>query len=125
MGFVVLPVTLLLWWFRFRHLNTPMLVSVTVLVSLFTAPFGWGYDAVVLLIPLLQILAWLTERQFGRVDDLITTCLLLLINGLAMAQRFYLTNEVELFWIPLAVIFTFWYTHWGRGKSLVEVAVTP
>lgn len=120
MGIVLLPLAIALWWRGRQELSTLTLVNVTLLTSVVTAPFGWGYDAVVLLIPLLQILIWLIEGQFGRIESVGIMAALLLINAISYYQRSITVNELYYFWLPLAVAIVYLYT-WHRRVSAGEV----
>lgn len=120
MGIVILPVALFYVWRRGHHINISLLVYFTLLISLITAPFGWGYDAIILLIPLLQMVVWVVEGQLFWADSFIVVAFLFLLNGLAMYQRFHLSNEVELFWLPLVAALFFVYAYWRRAKSVAS-----
>ncbi|HEX6384422.1 MAG TPA: hypothetical protein VF177_07110, partial [Anaerolineae bacterium] len=103
MGIGLLPLVIFLWWRDGEHMSTRALVNVTLLVSVITAPFGWGYDAVVLLIPLLQIIVWLAEGRFSRLEAGGLVAALLLINTISLYQRAITVNELYYFWLPLAI----------------------
>jgi hypothetical protein len=75
----------------------------TLLVSVDTAPFGWGYDAIVLLIPILQIVVWTVVEQAATAAAWVVFAALVLIAGLAFYHRMVMQSEYEAFWIPLAV----------------------
>ncbi len=50
-GLIVLPLAVLSWWRAGAQWDIRTLVDVTLLTSIITAPFGWSYDFVLLLVP--------------------------------------------------------------------------
>jgi hypothetical protein len=102
-GVIVLPAAIWLWWRNRDSVSQPVLVHLTSLVSVATAPFGWGYDAIVLLIPILQIVVWTLEEQAATAVAWLLFAALVLIAGLAFYHRMVMQSEYEAFWIPLAV----------------------
>lgn len=122
MGVVLLPLAVGLWWRGRQALSARTLLDVTLLASVITAPFGWGYDAVVLLIPLLQIVVWLVEGRFGRGESLGLVAALLLINAVSFYQRSITVNELYYFWLPLAIAAVYLYAHQRAQERVSEFA---
>lgn len=101
-GVVILP--LALWYaHRVKTFTVPNLVDVTLLVSVATAPFGWSYDFVVLLVPLVTILILLSEGTLRRDQVIVIGGLMLFADVLIFYQRVVSPAEFYFFWIPLAV----------------------
>ncbi len=109
MGIVVLPAGIGIWWRIREQVAMPVLVAVSLLVSVITAPFGWNYDVVVLLVPTIQVAVWLVERRFNWLNTAVLTLLLITINYLNFRQRTQTISEVYLFWVPLALAAVYWF----------------
>lgn len=103
MGVVVLPLVVAWWWRRRQQVEIETLVGISLVISVVTAPFGWGYDVVVLLVPIIQMIVWVLEGRFPRLQAGALVALLLLVDGLSFYQRAVKTNEVYYFWLPLAI----------------------
>lgn len=103
MGLLILPVSILWWWSVRDTIQTPELVQITILISLITAPFGWGYDAIILLIPIIQIVVWIFEKRYHPVITAILMCALFITNALIFYQRVNMDSEVEIFWVPIII----------------------
>lgn len=123
MGLIVLPVTIV-WWWRYRNqLSVVTLVQITLLISVVTAPFGWGYDVIVLLIPILQIIIWLFEQRYTWPVTALFVAALLLIDILAFYQRTIMQSEVEVFWIPLAITAVYLTSYYLKNDKDVLPAI--
>lgn len=103
MGVVILPLFILWWWRRGNKLRLPGLVQITLLASVVTAPFGWGYDVIVLLIPLLQVIIWNVAGHFSRYISWLFIVTLIVTNALIFYQRRNMENELQAFWVPIAI----------------------
>jgi hypothetical protein len=107
MGIVILPLVIWLWWRYKEQLPLNIWVQATLLLSVVTAPFGWAYDVIVLLLPLLQIIIWLAEERYNRLEALTLVILLVGINVGAIYQRTLGINELEAYWVPIALSLLF------------------
>ncbi|MEZ4595004.1 MAG: hypothetical protein R3D55_28260, partial [Chloroflexota bacterium] len=122
MGLVVLPLTVGLWW-RYRDsVNLNSWVPATLLVSVISAPFGWGYDVIVLLLPVLQLVAWIAEGRFTRTEALGWGAILLGINLAAIYQRSLEISEGQTFWVPIALAITYFIASYRQNKRLALLA---
>lgn len=111
MGIIILPLTIWLWW-RYRDkFELSIWVQGTVLISVITAPFGWGYDVIVLLLPLLQIVIWITEGRYSRLEAFGWAILLIGINFGAIYQRTLGINELQTYWVPIAFGITYFFAY--------------
>jgi hypothetical protein len=119
MGLGILPLALWWWWCNRNRIPFPILVQITLLISVITAPFGWGYDAIVLLIPILQIAVWLAEGRFALQTTWFLVAALLLTDALAFVQRSVMQSEVEVFWLPLAIMAIYLTAYHLRNKELI------
>ncbi len=121
MGLVVLPVAIGIWWRTREQVTMPMLVAVSLLISVMSAPFGWNYDVVVLLIPTIQVAVWLVERRFNWLNTAVLTLLLITINYLNFRQRTQTMSEVYLFWVPLALATVYWLAIKQRKQAPARI----
>lgn len=105
MGIVVLPIVLLYWRQRWRHNspNLPDLMAVTLFLSVITAPFGWSFDVIVLLVPLLQMLVWIVEGKVPRDRSLAILLLFVATNCVTLYQRSLQLRDDYFFWFPIAL----------------------
>lgn len=102
MAVMILP--LALWYaHRSKTFTMPRLVEATLIISMITAPFGWSYDFIILLVPLFTILTWLMEGVIARSEIIIISGLMVLANALIFYQRVLSPPEFYFFWIPLVV----------------------
>ena len=105
MGVVILPIVILLWWQRWRRSSLTMsdLVASTILLSVITAPFGWSFDVVVFLAPLVQLLIWMVEGKLDRYRSLAILLLFAAANAVALYQRSLQLRDDYFFWFPIAM----------------------
>jgi len=99
----VLPLTIALWYWRPDWLTFLTWFNGTLLLSVITAPFGWGYDAIVLLLPILQMAAWAVTGHLGRWNAGLLFLFLFIIDLLLLRLRLQEINEVYYVWLPAAV----------------------
>ena len=93
------------WWFywRSKDLDLVNVVSITLLVSVITAPYGWSFDVVILLIPLIQCFIWILEKHIPRKVKVIVCLVYILANGGVLYQRTLGVGEEAYFWFPLVL----------------------
>lgn len=104
-GIVLLPV-IAVWWIRNKdRLPFMTFVNVTLLLSIITMPFGWSYDFVVLLLPLMNILLWIVSSRSGLhlLDRLVAAALLLGMYLVYYYQRILTPSELFFYWIPVVI----------------------
>ncbi len=122
MGIVILPITIWLWWRNREQVDLNIWVQATVLISVITAPFGWGYDVIVLLLPLLQIVIWIADGRFNRLEALGWAAVMVGINLGAIYQRSFEISEVQTYWVPIALAITFFGAYARQADhSIAEV----
>jgi hypothetical protein len=102
MGLVVLPLAVLAWWHWRTRVAVATLIDVTLFISIITAPFGWSYDFVVLLIPVWHALTRATADS-RRPILLIMLFFLALVTALSFYQRAQSWNELYFAWLPPAL----------------------
>ncbi len=115
-GFAILLPAL---WFWLRHstrMDIRMLVDVSLLLSVITAPYGFSYDHVVLLAPLLSLLAWVTEGLLNRIESATIVFLLIVANGASYYERILSPSEVYFFWVPLVIAGLYFYAAWRVAR---------
>lgn len=102
MGLAILPAALWLAW-RAHAPETRSLVYVTLMASVITAPFGWSYDFVILLVPLMRVIVWLIEGGLSRTGVVVIVAVLLVADGVMYYQRVTSPGELYFFWVPFAI----------------------
>lgn len=100
-------------------LAIPRLVEVTLIASIITAPFGWSYDFVVLLVPLFTMLVWMAEGGLTCHEVSVISGLMLLADVLIFYQRVAGPPEFYFFWIPLVMAA---FYAWIAARRQVEYA---
>ena len=102
-GLLLLPLAFLVWWRYLRHLNMQTLVALSLLLSVATAPFGWSYDFIILLIPIMHSLVLLRQGAFSPLQTAGLVTALIAIDAVSFYVRLIAPSEVYFFWIPPAV----------------------
>lgn len=105
MGLVILPVVLLLWYFQPRkeELNLVNWTVTTLILSTITAPFGWSFDMVLLLLPVQYGLVAMVEGRVERKTAVIVSFLFVFCNLFMLYQRTLEVWDDKFFWFPIAV----------------------
>lgn len=117
MGIIILPLMIVWWWFKRAKIDFNELLQITLIISVITAPFGWGYDAIVLLIPVLQIVVWVLDKSYTKTVSILLIASIILIDAFAFYHRTVMENEVEVFWIPLAIGFVYFTARYLKRKA--------
>lgn len=105
MGLLILPIVLLVWG-RGRQrgaTNWQVWLPILVILSVISAPFGWSFDQIVLLVAVQPILVWLVAGELGKVPAGIILLFYLTINALAFHQRLQGVRDDAFFWFPIAI----------------------
>ncbi|RCK73924.1 MAG: hypothetical protein ANABAC_2998 [Anaerolineae bacterium] len=89
-------------WWLFKDIEERRLFDLTLPFGLALNPYGWSYDQIILLLPLLSLVRWIAASPPGRVKWGFAICLIGL-NLLSYLQRLVVQNDVWFFWIPLMV----------------------
>ncbi len=124
MGILILPAAIFYWWRHKERIAMSELVAGSLLLSLITAPFGWNYDAVVLLIPLFQLILWLIEGKWRWWETAVLITLLLLANYFSLRQSTLTISEVYLFWFPLVLAAIYSWTYFLKKIDSVSSNVS-
>ncbi len=120
---ITLPIAIILWSRWRKDIDLYSLVSISLFASLITSPFGWSYDFIVLLIPILQMVAWLAEREYSRWQTWLFVSLLIAINAVSFAQRLTGVNEMYYFWMPIALSIVYAMMYWKRKSRTTPPSV--
>lgn len=95
----LLPLPLILALYK-DSLKMETAVAGLTLVTIPLTFFGWSYDQIMLLVPIAQIFAWMSESR-SRMLGVLIAVLIFLSLVVNYYQRFQNTNEVYYLWIPL------------------------
>jgi hypothetical protein len=102
-GIILFPLMAYFWYRRGNRFTLGELVDITILVSVITAPFGWSYDFVVLLLPLVRIWLWVIEGVLTRLESVAIVVLMAAVYLVYFQQRVSSPSEIYYFWIPLVI----------------------
>lgn len=97
-------------------LNWKTALGPLLLLSVSTAPYGWSFDYVVLLVPYIQLVVWLSED--GGVTPrhrVILVAGLMLIAGLMVVQNLLKMNDLFFVWMPWALGAIYLYAYRSRS----------
>lgn len=111
-GIILLPLALLAWLREGSRLDPRTMVDVTLLASVITAPFGWSYDFVILLIPLLRIVVWMAEGLLPRAQVILLAIVLVGADAFSYYERFASPSEIYFSWIPWLIAVTYAFAWW-------------
>ena len=108
-GLLLLPIAVWLWWQKQRRepIDITELVIWTLLASIVTVPFGWSFDTIVLLLPLLVLPVWALEKRLPTPAAISAFIIYVAANGLFFYQRTQQRIEADYFWFPsvMAVLY--------------------
>jgi hypothetical protein len=123
-GIGLLPLTIGVW-FYYRH-RWPLLlvVETAVLVSVITMPFGWSYDYVVLLLPMMRLFMWLVVGQWPFIEQFSLILALTVTYLLFYQQRITTPSELYFFWVPLVLTAVYGWVIWRQECIVPKVAVS-
>lgn len=102
-GIGILLLFLIGWWFYWRGIKWMDLTAVSLLISVVTAPYGWSFDVIILLIPLLQCFVWVLEKRVSLSVTIFIGLIYILANGILLYQRSLGVSEEAFFWFPLVL----------------------
>lgn len=113
--------------YRREEIDWPAFTNLLLLLTLPTTTFAWGIDQVILVVPLLQVVAWLvSSRLCSKARAIIVSALFICYATLA-TQRFILPllevlqNEVFYLWTPFLVAAIYLSASLGGGLNrLIE-----
>lgn len=91
-----------LWSYR-KKVGIRSLIDISLICGLIISPIGWSYDQIMLLIPILRILEWITTGAFNKFETIIMVSVLLIANGISFYQRTLLVDDVWFFWLPMVI----------------------
>jgi hypothetical protein len=92
-----------LWWRTRQQLDERILIDLSLLAGMILAPVGWSYDQVMLLVPVMHILEWMSNNALGRRYVLILMSVLIAADLLSFYQRTWGESEVWFFWLPMVL----------------------
>lgn len=109
---VALPVVAVYWWLRRKDWNWATELPRLVLVSLLTAPYGaWGFDLVLLLVPVVQAAVWVANDRrkyvwlkFGGAFAALTLLALFTLRFENSMANWWLTPAVTAGYVLAAVL---------------------
>jgi len=98
---------LTIWWFYKENLNRKRLIYISIPLSLLLSPIGWGYDQLLLLIPLMFVFQLIKNEDLSKGVSSIIIFSVSLIYGIILLLRILSPNEVWFFWVPILLLLLF------------------
>lgn len=108
---------------RGRHFDLPTTASLSLIVGLPTAPFGWSFDQILLLLPIFQIIAWIPSMRLAEKGMVMLS--LTLIYSYALLVWLVTYREVAFLVVAPMVGLVWWYARrkaLDRSRMMGEVA---
>jgi len=102
-GLFLMPIAVLLWLHFRDSLSFLIMLDLAIIVSVITSPFGWSYDFVVLLLPLMHLWSWLLTGKFNRLETLLLVVVTVSMYLIYYYQRVQTPNEMYFFWLPMII----------------------
>lgn len=102
-GLLLLPVALFLIGRFGERFSIGVLVDLSLIASIITAPFLWSYDFVVLLVPLIHIWAWIVSGTFNRNEISLFIVGAVVLDIWLYKLRIQTPSEIYYAWFPLLV----------------------
>ncbi|HZJ22099.1 MAG TPA: glycosyltransferase 87 family protein [Anaerolineales bacterium] len=104
------------WWGLKNKLNQRILIDFSILVGILISPIGWSYDHIILLIPLLHVLEWMSNGSLAKKDVIAIIAVLIVVNLVALYERTRSVSEVWFFWVPIIILTTYLFA-WKQKRS--------
>jgi hypothetical protein len=117
-GIALLPMAMGVWIYYGLQWPLLLVVEATVLLSIITMPFGWSYDYVLLLLPLLRVLWWLVDSQGGWLERIGLASILMITYLLYYYQRVVTPSELYFFWVPLVIAGVYVWVIWQQATRM-------
>lgn len=117
-GLVVLFIT---WWIEKEKWNFEKIILLSIPLSLLVSPIGWGYDQIILLVPICILLKRMVDKKTTKKLSTIIIVSLFFIYGISFAMRIFSPNEVWFFWVPLWI----WIIIYKSYNTIVSVEISP
>ena len=121
-GVLVIPIAISLWWRLGKKWHIRTVVDLTLLLSVITAPFGWSYDFIVLLIPIMRVITWAADGALSWLE--ISTLIIVLTTAdlLMYYERVRSPSEVYFAWIPFLIVAVYGFAWWRRAANAISRA---
>lgn len=117
---IILVGSILSLWFYRNKVDIRNLIDISLICGLIISPIGWSYDQIMLLIPILHILEWITEGNINKFNAIIMVCVLLVANGISFYQRTLLVDDVWFFWPPILTGLLYGYACFQRHRVPIK-----
>ncbi len=114
-GLLALLGGVLLWWRRRRRGRFEMIQLVVsgLIVSLLTTAYGWSFDFILFLVPVLQVAVWAAEDRLSKRQTAVLALLLIGANALFFYQRTLHLQDKSLVWFPVLFALLYGWAWWS------------
>ena len=86
--------------------NTEKILYQSIPISLLISPVGWGYDQIILLILILNILKQTQLNEINKKKLAFMILITLILYGIIFVMRINSPNEVWFVWVPIFFFIT-------------------
>ena len=101
---VALSAGMVWWWKRGHTWDRRTFIDLSVTVGLIASPIGWSYDQIMLLLPILSILIWITKGNSSKQASTKIIITMIVANLAAYILRAFTPSDVWFFWVPLVAL---------------------
>ncbi|MCG8349197.1 MAG: DUF2029 domain-containing protein [Chloroflexales bacterium] len=92
------------------------LIDISLIAGIIVSPFGWSYDQVMLLFPMLRVLGWMTNGSLARNHGIAVALVLIITEVITYYQRILSVSDVWFFWTPFVMMAVYWFA-WRHRQT--------
>ncbi|PKO05191.1 MAG: hypothetical protein CVU41_13005 [Chloroflexi bacterium HGW-Chloroflexi-3] len=96
-----LLLTISLWSFREKTWNEKLMIDVSLIIGLLISPIGWGYDQILLTIPIVNLFKTIFTYEEPKTRSIFFVVFLFAIYFITYIMRVYSINEMWFFLVPI------------------------
>lgn len=104
-----LLLTINLWSIRQKTWNEKLMIDASLIIGLLISPIGWGYDQVVLSIPIVNMLKIIFTYKETKTRSIFFVVFLFAIYIITYVMRVYSFNEMWFFLVPILLGGLYYY----------------
>jgi hypothetical protein len=114
--------TIAVWRHYGKNWDRRTLIDISIMAGIIVSPFGWSYDQVMLLFPMLRVLGWMTNGLLARNHGITIALALILTEVITYYQRILSFGEAWFFWTPCVMMAVYWFAWRHRQTDRVVPA---
>jgi hypothetical protein len=114
--------TIAVWRHYGKNWDRRTLIDISIMAGIIVSPFGWSYDQVMLLFPMLRVLGWMTNGLLARNHGITIALALILTEVITYYLRILSFGEAWFFWTPCVMMAVYWFAWRHRQTDRVVPA---